>query len=141
MERAPIRRVPRRLIRLAATALIAASLLGCGGSKGDADRGPVALAGAGVPAEHQGGEAAFNKFCLPCHGPSASGTARGPTFIHRIYEPNHHGDEAFMRASQMGVRAHHWQFGDMPKIDGVSETDLRQIIGYIRWLQRQAGIK
>jgi len=40
----------------------------------------------------------------------------------------------------MGVRAHHWTFGDMPKIPGITRDDLTQIIAYIRWLQKQAGI-
>jgi len=38
------------------------------------------------------------------------------------------------------VKAHHWEFGNMPKIEGVSPADVEQIIRYIRWLQRQAGI-
>jgi hypothetical protein len=47
---------------------------------------------------------------------------------------------AFQRAAAKGVRAHHWKFGNMPKIDGVKPDEVTQIIGYIRWLQRQAGI-
>jgi hypothetical protein len=47
---------------------------------------------------------------------------------------------AFQRAAAQGVKAHHWKFGDMPKIEGVTADDVTQIIGYIRWLQRQAGI-
>jgi hypothetical protein len=60
--------------------------------------------------------------------------------VHKIYEPNHHADFAFQRAAAQGVKAHHWKFGDMPKIDGVTADDVTQIIGYIRRLQRQAGI-
>jgi hypothetical protein len=47
---------------------------------------------------------------------------------------------AFQRAAAQGVRAHHWKFGNMPNIDGVVPEDVSQIIAYIRWLQRQAGI-
>ena len=93
-----------------------------------------------MPAELQKGEAKFNLNCARCHGEQAAGTSVGPPLVHRIYEPNHHGDAAFQRAAANGVRAHHWKFGDMPKIEGVTSDDVTQIIAYVRWLQRQAGI-
>jgi cytochrome c len=93
-----------------------------------------------LPAELEEGEAKFNNFCSRCHGPQGKGTNTGPPLIHKIYEPNHHADMAFQRAAAQGVRAHHWKFGNMPKIDGVKPEDISQIIAYIRWLQRQAGI-
>ena len=93
-----------------------------------------------VPAELQAGEAKFNANCSVCHGAQASGTQQGPPLVHKIYEPNHHGDAAFLRAAEFGVKAHHWEFGNMPKIDGVSPADVEQITRYVRWLQRQAGI-
>ncbi len=101
---------------------------------------PLSGAGAPVPPELTAGEAKFNANCARCHGPAATGTAHGPPLVHRIYEPNHHGDAAFQRAAANGVRAHHWQFGDMPKIEEVTPEDVEQIIKYVRWLQRQAGI-
>ena len=94
-----------------------------------------------VPAEYTKGEAAYNTYCARCHGLRAAGTDHGPTFISRIYEPSHHGDPAFQLAAMNGVRAHHWNFGDMPKIEGVSPQEVDQIIRYVRWLQRQAGIE
>ncbi|HYM37717.1 MAG TPA: cytochrome c [Nitrospiraceae bacterium] len=93
-----------------------------------------------VPAEFKKGEAAFNANCALCHGTRGVGTSQGPPFVHKIYEPNHHGDAAFQRAAMMGVRAHHWQFGDMPKISTVTPNEVDEIIKYVRWLQRQAGI-
>ncbi|MFO0774177.1 MAG: cytochrome c [Nitrospiraceae bacterium] len=86
------------------------------------------------------GEALFQTNCSACHGVKAVGTGNGPPLVHKIYEPNHHGDMAFQRAAANGVRAHHWQFGDMPKINGVSTADVDEIIRYVRWLQREAGI-
>jgi mono/diheme cytochrome c family protein len=86
------------------------------------------------------GEALFNANCAACHGVGGKGTQTGPSFLDKIYEPNHHADIAFYRAPELGVRAHHWKFGDMPKVPGVTQDDLTQIIPYIRWLQRQAGI-
>jgi len=93
-----------------------------------------------LPTDFKEGETKFNAFCSPCHGAQGMGTAQGPPLVHKIYEPNHHADMAFHRAAAQGVKAHHWKFGDMPKIEGVTADDVTQIIGYIRWLQRQAGI-
>jgi mono/diheme cytochrome c family protein len=92
------------------------------------------------PAALARGEALYNTTCSACHGAGARGTAKGPPFLDKVYEPNHHADIAFYRAPEMGVRAHHWKFGDMPKLPGVTQDDLAKIIPYIRWLQKQAGI-
>ncbi len=93
-----------------------------------------------LPSEFKDGEMKFNSFCSPCHGAQGKGTGQGPPLVHKIYEPNHHADMAFQRAAAQGVKAHHWKFGNMPKIEGVTADDVTQIIAYIRWLQRQAGI-
>lgn len=93
-----------------------------------------------VPPEFQTGAAAFKANCARCHGERGVGTQQGPPLVHKIYEPNHHGDATFQRAAANGVRAHHWQFGDMPRIEGVTPEDVEQIVKYVRWLQRQAGI-
>jgi mono/diheme cytochrome c family protein len=86
------------------------------------------------------GEGLFNTHCLQCHGAAGRGTTKGPSFLDKIYAPNHHADMAFYRAPELGVRAHHWKFGDMPKVPAVTRQDLDQIIPYIRWLQKEAGI-
>ena len=99
-----------------------------------------AAVGVAVPPELQAGEAKFNAHCAACHGPQATGTQQGPPLVHKIYEPNHHGDAAFLRAAELGVKAHHWEFGNMPKIESVSAADVEHINRSIRWLQRQAGI-
>jgi len=104
---------------------------GCGGRE---------EAGA-VPADYQAGESKFNANCARCHGERGRGTNQGPPLVHKIYEPNHHGDPAFQMAAANGVRAHHWQFGNMPKIDGVTPAEVTEITKYVRWLQRQAGIE
>jgi mono/diheme cytochrome c family protein len=102
---------------------------------------PAAGSSGPVPAEFQVGEATFNANCSACHGKQAAGTDHGPPLVHKVYEPNHHGDQAFQRAAANGVNAHHWQFGNMPKIDAVKPDDVDQIVKYVRWLQRQAGIQ
>ncbi|MEO0637505.1 MAG: cytochrome c, partial [Pseudomonadota bacterium] len=76
-----------------------------------------------------------------CHGTNAAGRdGAGPPLIHIIYETGHHGDPAFYQAVRVGVRAHHWRFGSMPAIEGVSKSDVRDIVTYIRELQRANDI-
>jgi mono/diheme cytochrome c family protein len=106
----------------------------------DSSQPQKAVGGGPVPAEFQVGETKFNSSCAACHGKEAAGTDHGPPLVHKIYEPNH-GDPAFQRAVANGVRAHHWEFGNMPKIEGVTPEDVDQIVKYVRWLQRQAGIQ
>lgn len=94
-----------------------------------------------LDAEAAIGEAIFVKNCSTCHGANAAGRdGFGPPLVHIIYEPNHHGDASFYLAVARGVRAHHWPFGNMPAIVGVSEEDTSAIITYIRTLQRANGI-
>ncbi len=101
---------------------------------------PKAAVNGAIPADVQPGEAKFKANCAACHGVGGVGTSQGPPLVHKIYEPNHHGDAAFQRAAANGVKAHHWEFGNMPKIDGATPDDVDQIIKYVRWLQKQAGI-
>ncbi len=51
-----------------------------------------------------------------------------------------HGWRTFYRAVEKGVRAHHWQFGDLPPIKNIPRSDLAKIINYVRHEQRKAGI-
>ncbi|MCO6184785.1 cytochrome c [Rhizobium sp. L1K21] len=88
------------------------------------------------------GKRVFDAKCATCHGENAVGqNGVAPPLIHIIYEPNHHGDEAFQRAAAMGVRAHHWPFGDMPQVEGVSRADIANVVAYIREIQRANGIE
>lgn len=107
----------------------------------DSSQPKQAVGGAPAPAEFRAGEAKFNANCAACHGNQGVGTDHGPPLVHKIYEPNHHGDAAFQRAAANGVKAHHWEFGNMPKIEGVTPADVDEIVTYVRWLQRQAGIQ
>jgi len=91
-------------------------------------------------AEQQLGQNNFTKYCAACHGDYGLGTDSGPTFMHRVYEPNHHGDGAFYNAALNGIRAHHWKFGDMPPVEGISEAEIGPIVAYIRALQKANGV-
>ena len=87
------------------------------------------------------GEKVFATKCAACHGPNGTGNSEaGPPLIHKIYEPSHHGDAAFLNAAANGVRAHHWRFGDMPPVEGVTQGDVMMVVDYIRAVQRANGI-
>ena len=87
------------------------------------------------------GKRGFDTKCSSCHGENAVGkNGVAPPLIHKIYEPSHHGDESFQRAVAMGVRAHHWKFGNMPAIDGLTRANVKAITEYVRELQRYNNI-
>ncbi|MBY4891165.1 cytochrome c [Rhodobacteraceae bacterium N5(2021)] len=87
------------------------------------------------------GQRGFEGLCAQCHGENAAGRQGiGPALVHRIYEPSHHADAAFLLAAQNGVRAHHWNFGNMPPVEGVTRADVMAITAYVRELQRANGI-
>lgn len=95
-----------------------------------------------VPFQYGLGMQAFLEKCAACHGQWAEGTAdRGPPLIHPFYEPNHHDDDAFHRAVQTGTNQHHWHFGDMPPVEGVTRRQAGGIIQFIRWWQQRNGIR
>ena len=109
------------------------------------DRAVTALAEVAVPdalsTDARIGKLAFEAKCAACHGANAAGQdGIAPPLVHVIYEPGHHGDESFQRAAAQGVRAHHWRFGNMPPVEGVTRSDVKMIISYVRELQRANGI-
>ena len=125
------------VVTIAAVAIVVGKLQGPG------DESAGAGANVKVPALSASavqGEKLFEANCSSCHGKNGSGTEQGPPLIHKIYEPNHHGDMSFVLAAKRGVRAHHWSFGNMPAQPQVSENDVLVIVGYVRELQRANGI-
>lgn len=110
---------------------------------GDAPKGR-AIVEVTVP-ELQGkailGQVAYEAKCAACHGENAVGQAGvAPPLVHKIYEPSHHGDAAFLLAARNGVRSHHWKFGNMPPVKGITDAEVGTIVAYVRALQRANGI-
>jgi cytochrome c len=125
-------------MRLALLGLALLLLAACGPGAGV---DPALLADAVAPPEHERGRAIFDAHCVACHGEMGLGTEAGPPLVHTVYRPRHHGDDAFRIGVLQGVRAHHWRFGDMPAVPGLDSDDIEAVTGYIRWLQRTAGIE
>jgi mono/diheme cytochrome c family protein len=106
-------------------------------------RGPLDLAAVKLPEMTPAlnlGKLNYDAKCASCHGLNGAGTDKGPTFLHRVYHPGHHGDGAFFLAPRRGVRAHHWPYGDMPPVPDVSDAQIEKIVLYVRALQRVNGI-
>ncbi len=93
-----------------------------------------------VPFKYSLGMNRFRALCSSCHGKWGDGTKQGPPLLHPFYKPSHHADVTFYRAALQGVQAHHWTFGDMPKVVGATKQDIDKILPFIRWLQKQNGI-
>ncbi len=87
------------------------------------------------------GKRLFEKNCAQCHGVEMKGSDKGPPFLHPVYEPGHHGDASFQMAVKYGSKAHHWKFGDMRPIEGLSPDDVAHITAFVRQVQRQSGIQ
>ena len=92
------------------------------------------------PEPPEAGAQLFASRCAGCHGPGASGSDKGPPLVDQIYEPGHHADAAFNRAVRQGVKSHHWSFGDMMPIPGITDEQIGQIVSYVRNLQVKNGI-
>ena len=123
------------------------SIIGCGGESepGRAtteskSAEQVPAAGAVLSETARAGEDLFKASCSVCHGVGAAGTNQGPPLIDRIYHPGHHPDFSIRNAVRQGVKQHHWAFGDMAPVAGVSSDDVENIICYVRELQRADGI-
>ena len=86
------------------------------------------------------GEELFGANCSACHGVDAFGTNQGPPLVDKTYHPGHHPDFSIRNAITKGVKQHHWFFGDMPPVAGVSPDDVEKIICHIRETQRANGL-
>lgn len=123
------------------------TMVACGGESASqpantesrgSDGAPVTESALSVTA--RAGEELFNENCSACHGVGATGTSQGPPLVDRIYHPSHHPDFSIRNAVRQGVKQHHWLFGDMAPVDGVSSDEVEEIICYIRETQRADGI-
>ena len=87
------------------------------------------------------GEALYEAHCATCHGSDLRGTAAGPSQLSVIYQPGHHPDEAYALAVLNGVRSHHWDFGDMAPVPGLTKPRIDAIVAYVRQMQRTEGFE
>lgn len=133
-----MRRAPRRstsaahLVAFVALALVAAA---CGTNEPAATSAPVSND------MLVAGEELYAASCAECHGSDLRGTDRGPSHLSIVYEPGHHSDAAFLLAVRNGVRSHHWNFGPMLPIDGITDEEIAAITAYVRSVQAEEGFE
>ena len=99
-----------------------------------ASEGPTA------PPDLDRGRAVYETSCAQCHGPAADGSDTGPPLADDVYRSSHHADISFELAVKFGVLHHHWDFGAMPAVPGLSAQDIADVTAFVRDLQQQAGI-
>lgn len=87
------------------------------------------------------GKTLYDAKCAQCHGLDLRGTKTGPPLLHPVYVPSHHSDVAFQLAVKNGSRRHHWNFGDMAPVPGLTPDDVAHITAYVRAEQRKVGIQ
>ena len=147
---------PKRIVRAGAAALAAAVLglcVACTGDDGAPDPATTPTVAATIEAtptpdapaaprfSGTDGRSLYGQACAVCHGQALEGTNAGPTFLSRIYAPGHHADISFIFAVERGVRAHHWDFGNMAPVEGLEHEQVLAIIAFIREQQAAAGIE
>jgi mono/diheme cytochrome c family protein len=93
------------------------------------------------PAGLGGGGDLYQSNCASCHGANLQGTDKGPSHLSIVYEPNHHGDEAFRSAIINGAQQHHWNFGEMAAITGLDDDEIDDVIAYVRSEQERQGFE
>lgn len=96
---------------------------------------------AGLRTDLDAGKKLFEAACSRCHGVDLRGSKEGPSLLHRIYAPSHHSDVAFQVAVRHGSRQHHWSFGDMQPVPGLTADDVAHITAYVRAEQQKAWSK
>lgn len=114
---------------------VALAISACGSSEDVADRTPPDADRAATGSE------LYAANCAICHGDDLRGTDQGPSFLSVVYEPGHHGDAAFLLAVQRGVQPHHWNFGPMPPIAGLTQRDVEAIVAFVRERQQAEGFE
>lgn len=113
--------------------LAAGLVLAISGCTGGETATPITVPEGGFGAE------VYQASCASCHGVDLKGTDKGPSQLSIVYEPNHHGDDSYRSAARNGARQHHWNFGDMPPIEGISDEEIEAVIVFIRSEQERLG--
>lgn len=123
--------------RTATVGLLIAVSLVVAACSGSSSTEPETLTANGGQIEF--GAEVYASSCASCHGSDLGGTDQGPSHLSMVYEPNHHGDDAFRSAIANGAPQHHWTFGSMPPVPGLSTDEVDAVIAYVRAQQQEQG--
>jgi mono/diheme cytochrome c family protein len=130
-------------VRQAAAVIIPALLLAlsaCGGEVHGASARWIGFNPGPAPAELHRGEVVFNTYCMSCHGLHGRGEGLGPPLLDSVFVPSRLPDDAMLAAVERGSPQTNYHFGAMPPVQRVTPADAVEVISYVRWLQRRAGV-
>jgi mono/diheme cytochrome c family protein len=89
-----------------------------------------------VPEEYIIGQQHFHRVCAVCHGPDARGGKKAPTFLQKKFSSLNFSNVKIARTILNGSSS-----GSMPsQKNKVTDEEIRQIIKYIRFSQKEAGV-
>lgn len=100
-----------------------------------------ATSGAATGPSGDRGAQVYAESCASCHGADLRGTDKGPSHLSIVYEPNHHTDDSFRNAIANGAPQHHWDFGDMEPVEGLTDEDVEAVIAFVRAEQQRQGFE
>ena len=89
-----------------------------------------------VPDDYVAGQKYFHQVCAKCHGPDAAGGSKAPTFLQEKFHPTNFPNGRIAKTILNGSSS-----GAMPsQKNKVNDEQIREIIKYIRYSQREAGV-
>ena len=89
-----------------------------------------------VSEKYRIGQINYHRVCAQCHGADAMGGGRAPTFLQEKFNPKNFPNRRIVRAILNGSDS-----GSMPsQKNKVTDDEIREILKYIRYSQREAGI-
>ena len=97
--------------------------------------------GAAPGSQVERGAEVYAESCASCHGADLRGTDKGPSHLSIVYEPSHHTDDSFRSAIAVGAPQHHWNFGDMEPVEGLTDEDVEAVIAFVRAEQQRQGFE
>jgi mono/diheme cytochrome c family protein len=121
----------KRFGGMVATVVVLMTVAGCGDD-------PVSVPS--VPGDVAAGAAVYERSCAGCHDAGAAGDGGGVSLVDARFALPGFDDVAFVTAIVRGVSADGSEHGGMPRIRGLSEQDLADLLAFVRGLQRSAGL-
>jgi hypothetical protein len=88
-----------------------------------------------VPEEYLCGQKYFHEVCATSHGIDAGGENGAPSFLQGIIHPTKISNQKIANTVLNGSKS-----GSMPSQKKVNDMQIREIIKYIRFSQREAGV-
>ncbi|MDH3256343.1 MAG: cytochrome c [Nitrospinota bacterium] len=90
-----------------------------------------------VPEEYKAGQEYYHRECAGCHGPDAMGGNRAPNLIQKIYSSAAYSNGKISKVILNGSSS-----GAMPSLKGnLSDKEIKEIIKYIRYSQKDSGLE